>query len=461
MSTRSDRARRTTLCLGSMILLLALVGCGPSNAEAEYRCPMHPDVVAQSQGDCPICGMKLVVATQKAGAAGAAKGQAQLFVCPMHPEVTSAKPSDCPICGMALVERKEESPNPASSAAPAGLASVTVPAAKRQMLGMTTGEVATRPFARHIRAAARISVDESRLFRVTIPAEGWVDKLYVQGVGDAVQKGQPLLELYSIEALSALRRDLATLGRASSLGPPPDANTALRGSADAAGQTFEFLRDRVRRWGLSDDQIAAFTERPNDLRSLTLYATVSGSIAEKTVVTGQRLEAGDQLFVLADLSRVWAEADLTASDGPLIQKGATVAIEVPSLPGRSFSGRVAALAPFLDGQTRTQRVRIELANPELVLRPGLPAVATISVDLGMRLAVPSSAVLRTGERAYAFRLADGDRLEPVAVRTGIADDQSVEVLEGLSAGDRVVTSATFLIDSESAMTAALRAVSER
>jgi len=444
-----------------MILLLALVACGPGDAQAEYRCPMHPNVVSHRPGDCTICGMKLVKVAQAAEPAATMKEPAPLYVCPMHPEVTSSKPSNCPICGMALVERQGAPNAPAGQQGIEGLANVTVPAAKRQMLGMTTGEVVTRDFTRRIRAAARIAVDESRLFRLTIPAEGWADKVFVQGVGDAVRKGQPLLELYSIEALSALRRDLATLGRASSLGTVPDANTALRGSADAAGQTFEFIRDRVRRWGLSEEQIAAYVEKPNDVTSLILYATVSGSVAEKTVVTGQRLQAGDQLFVLADLSRVWAEVDLTASDGPLVQKGTMVEIEVPSLPGRQFSGRLVALAPFLDGQTRTQRVRVELANPDLVLRPGLPAVAVINVDLGGRLAVPSSAVLRTGERSYAFRLAGDDRLEPVAVRTGVSDDEFVEVLDGLAAGDRVVTSATFLIDSESAMAAALRAVSER
>ncbi|HPS80162.1 MAG TPA: heavy metal-binding domain-containing protein, partial [Thermoanaerobaculaceae bacterium] len=194
--------------------------------------------------------MKLVKVAQAAEPAATMKEPAPLYVCPMHPEVTSSKPSNCPICGMALVERQGAPNAPAGQQGIEGLANVTVPAAKRQMLGMTTGEVVTRDFTRRIRAAARIAVDESRLFRLTIPAEGWADKVFVQGVGDAVRKGQPLLELYSIEALSALRRDLATLGRASSLGTVPDANTALRGSADAAGQTFEFIRDRVRRWGL-------------------------------------------------------------------------------------------------------------------------------------------------------------------------------------------------------------------
>ena len=440
-------------------VVVALVGCGGAKQQVEYHCPMHPEVVASRPGDCPICGMKLVATSAVRPAAAAESASQALYVCPMHPEVTSPSPGKCPICGMNLVPSEKPASGGSGAASPAGLTTVTVPEAKRALLGMTTGEAATRRFTRHVRAAARIVADETRLFRVTAPAEGWVDKLFVEGVGDVVHKGAPLLELFNIEALNALRRDLYTLGNVTDPTAGVDTRPQERQRSDPFWQPTEFLLARVRRWGFSDEQIKANCKAPADLKNLILYSTANGEVAEKSVIPGQRLQAGDQLFVLADLSHVWAEADLLASDGALVRAGENVEIQAPALPGRTFSGRLMAAAPFLDAQTRTQRVRIELPNPDAVLHPGLPALATMTLDLGDRLAVPASAVLHTGERAYAFRIADADRLVPVAVRTGITDGDFVEVLDGLAAGDRVVTSATFLIDSESAMAAALKAVS--
>lgn len=461
MKTRVQRARSVARWLLVIVLAAVVVGCGRTNQQIEYRCPMHPEVVASRPGDCPVCGMKLV-ATKPGGAAKAGEHtQHALYVCPMDPEVTSPEPGKCPKCGMKLVLRDEPPTGTAGLPAPAGLAPMTLPAAKRQLLGMTVGEAAAHRFTRHIRAAARIVPDESRLLRVTAPVAGWVDKLFVQGVGDPVHKGEPLAQLYNVDALTALRRDLFNLRQGDTTQPSQDPNLLLSRRIDPNLLAYELVMQRVRRWGFSDEQIKTFSASPNDLKDLVIYAAGSGSVAEKSVIPGQSVQAGDQLFVVADLSRVWAEIDLLAADALLVHAGTVFEIEAPAVPGRVFPGRLVALAPFLDAQTRTQRVRVALENAGLVLRPGLPAVATMSIDLGERLAVPSSSVLRTGDRAYAFRLGEGDRIEPVSVRVGISDEGFAEVLEGLAAGDRVVTSATFLIDSESAMAAALQAVSER
>ncbi len=455
---------RKTPLLGRWLLLVLLVvatvACGHQTVQTEYRCPMHPEVVATRPGDCPVCGMRLVAATREASAQAAAPAVRALYVCPMDPEITSPEPGSCPKCGMKLVLQADPPAAGGRETTPAGLAAVTLPAAKRELLGVTVGDAAPHRFTRHIRAAARIVPDESRLFRVTAPVSGWVDRLFVEGVGDAVRKGEPLAKLYNVEALNEVRRDLYLLGR-DNPAQKADGPTVLARRVDPSLLSYELVLQRVRRWGFSDEQIKAYSALPGDLKELVIFATSSGLVAEKSVIPGQSVQAGDQLFVVADLSRVWAEVDLLASDAPLLQSGMAFEVEAPALPGRSFPGRLATLAPFLDAQTRTQRVRLELDNPGAVLRPGLAAVATLAIDIGERLAVPSSSVLHTGDRTYAFRLADGDRIVPVILRTGITDGDFVEVLGGLAPGSRVITSATFLIDSESAMAAALQAVSER
>lgn len=449
MTRRTRRSRLgSALASGVLLVLLAVTAScgGGQRSAAVYRCPMHPEVVAERPGDCSVCGMRLVAtATEDGGAAARpAEQPGVLYVCPMHPAVTSPKPAECPICGMDLerVERREAEGQLAGDA-PSGLAPIVVSAAKRQLLGLTSGRVETRLFTRRIRAAGRVVADETRVLRMTSPADGWVDSLWVRGVGDVVKAGQKLIEIYSPDAIIAVRRDLGIAGR--------------------EGITQQ-TRERLLRWGLTEEQIRTFGEVDASgtfNRRLVLHAIASGLVAEKAVVPGQRLLAGDLILTLVDLSRVWVEADLTTTDAALVRIGATADIEAPLLASHPVQGKVTALLPYLDGRTRTQRVRIELANPDLVLRPELPVTVVLLADLGSRLAVPAGAVLRTGDTSYAFRLADGDRLVPVKVRTGIADSEYVEVLSGLAADDMVVTSATFLIDSESAMAAALQAATER
>ena len=435
----------------------------PSAGHAAYTCPMHPEIAAVHPGDCPICGMHLVPRDKAPAADAADHARTAVYTCPMHPGVTSPGPGSCPKCGMELVPRKDAAAGP-----PPGLAAVDVPAAKRELLGMTTGRVAIHRFVRHIRAAARITPDEGRLFRITAPVAGWVDRLYVQGEGDVVHVGEPLARLYNVDALRDLRSDLYYLGQGDSTQPMPDPNLVLARRFDQTQLAYPqsllatpLLLQRVQRWGFSQEQIRTYSKDPVKLNDLFVYATASGSVAEKSVIPGQSVQAGDQLMVVADLSRVWADVDLLASDSPYVPVGADVEIEAPALAGRVFPGRLTAVAPFLDPETRTQRVRVELKNPGELLRPGLPAVAMLTADIGEHLAVPAGAILRTGRQTYAFRLDAGDRIEPVTVQTGISDDGFVQVLAGLAAGDRVVTSATFLIDSESAMAGALQAVSGR
>jgi len=226
------------------------------------------------------------------------------------------------------------------------------------------------------------------------------------------------------------------------------------------GGVFSEDRARIglRRWGMDDAQIEDMIRTPEKITALlTLYAAQGGVIAENAVVNGQRLSEGDPLFLIEDLSTVWGEADVFETDLTSLRPGMNVTVTVPSLPGRTFAGTVQVVTPFLDPQTRTARARLEIPNPDLVLGPEMYGVAELEVDLGKRLLVPETAVMRNGTSDYVFLLAPDGRFQPVDVKLGARGAAAFEVLEGLKDGDRVVTSGNFLLDSESELQAGMAA----
>ncbi len=364
------------------------------------------------------------------------------YVCPMHPQQTADKPSDCTVCGMKLipVEAPTGGSAPgaaaASSSSPAGLAPIEVSGETRRQMGLTFGTVERKPVTREIRIPARIVPDLSRVARVSSPTDGWADKVFANGVGEKVKKGAPLIDVYASDW-----RDLAIVAREAS---------------------SDFARERLKRWGISDAQIDKMLKGgggPSVLRIFTLVSPLDGFVSEKTVLPGQRFLAGEPLFVVADLSHVWAEVDFFEADIPFVRAGMSATVAFPYWAGKEFRGKVALLSPFLDPQTRTLKARIEIPNPAFELRPEMYGTAHLRVDLGERLVVPEGAVMRTGERNYAFRAGEGDRIEPVEVKLGARTEGAWEILGGLAEGDRVVASANFLVDSESALKSALSAVS--
>ena len=358
----------------------------------------------------------------------------------MHPAVTASKAIDCTICGMKLVPVVAPAAGAATSPAARGLAPITLSEETRKQMGLTFGTVETRPVRREVRTPARIVLDESRVVRLNSPVDGWVEKLWVNGVGERVRKGDPMIQIYGTTVLTFLR-DVAITYRQTSP---------------------EIAAERMRHWGISQAQIdEAMAGAGKTQPVLTLMAPRDGFVAAKTAFSGQKLSTGELLFVIADLSHVWAEVDLFESDIPWVKAGMQATITFPYWPEKEFKGRITLLNPFLDPQTRTLRARLEVPNGAFELRPEMFGTARIAVDLGSRMVVPEGAVMRTGERAYAFRAAEGDRIEPVEVKLGVRAEGAWEVLGGLAKGDRVVASANFLVDSESSLKAALQAVAGR
>jgi len=414
-----------------------------------YTCPMHPQITSDSPGDCPICGMRLVEQKKNAPAAGAAPVKKTKYRSTMNPNEVSDKPGKDSM-GMDMVPFEAEE-KPAS--APKGLADITITPEQRTRLGLTFGTTEMRDITRDIRTSARIVPDETRMFTVTTKIDGYVDKLYVNVTGQEVKKGQPLLTVYSPELVSSQQEYLTAVTIAKNLSHSADASIAEGGK-----KLIDSARKRLKLWDISKQQIDRLEETGEVEKYLTLYAPSSGYVIEKKVLPGQKIMPGELLLIVADLSVVWAEADIYESDLPYVKVGMPVTLTLSYWPGKSFEGKVSFLYPYLDPQTRTLKARLIINNPELLLKGDMYGDARLNYDLGRKPAVPESAVMRTGTRSYVFVAGEGDEIKPVEVTIGIRSEGYFEVLSGLRPGERVVTSANFLVDSESSLKAVLQAV---
>ena len=444
--------RQDWIVLFALLTLALLAACsGPAKEQALHYCPMHPQVTRDGPGDCQICGMHLVPRAETAVASKGSEGS--VYLCPMHPEVTSPGPADCSICGMHLVAKPAPLELAGGGNSPDGLAPVEVSAEKRAELGLTFDTAQRRRFAQSVRSSARIVADETRIFRVISRVDGYVDRLYVWYSGKPVRKGEPLLAVQSL-TLAGLQQQYIT-----TQGTEARRTTPARPGQDPY-EADEAARQRLRYWNFSEEQIDRILKTGKPEGYLDLVSPSAGVVTEKGVVLGQRVAPGDLLFVVTDLSRVWAEADVSEQDAPSVTVGMPMEVRVGALPGRSFAGRVKFFEHVLDPATRTMKVFAEVVNPGLALKPGMLGNADLRLEPREHLAVEEGAVVHTGDRCYVF-VAEGDRLVPRTVVLGAHGDGYVEVRSGLEEGQRVATSATFLLDSESSLKAGLAAAGSR
>lgn len=389
--------------------------------------------------------------TRNAPAAAAAK---ELWHCPMHPEFTSDRQQPCPICGMDLV--KVDGPGASGAAAPvgeavAGRVPLTLSADKRQRLGVASEPVRRGEGTRSLRTVGVVAVDERRLHHVHTRFEGYVEHLHVDFVGKHVTAGEPLLSIFSPELVATQQEFLLALRaqREMEQKGAPDTAAGGRGLLDAA-------RQRLLLWDIPADELARLEVSGTPQRTLELRAQSSGYVVAKNVYHGMRVMPQDTLFDIADLSRLWVLADVYEHDLPQVRVGMPGLIKVPSLGDRALRGVVTYVAPTVEEKTRTVKVRLEVDNPGGRLKPDMYVDVALQAGGGPALVVPFAAVIDAGERRLVF-LDHGDgRYEPREVRLGARAEGGYEVLSGLVEGDRVVTAANFLIDSESSLEAALR-----
>lgn len=338
---------------------------------------------------------------------------------------------------------KEEPAEAAEEEAP----TVEIPLEKQQLIGVKTVAVALKSVRKTIRTVGRVESDERRLATVAPKFEGWIEKLFVDYTGSPVRRGQPLAEVYSPELFATQQEFLTLLKWKTKPGEDdsPGAGSLLTRDADSL---VEAARQRLRLWDISDEQIKAIEETGKPIRTMVITSPADGVVIRKEAIQGMRFMSGEKLFDIADLSTVWILADIYEYELPLVKTGGKARVKLSSIPGREFIASIEFVAPVLSGETRTAKVRLSLPNPEGKLRPQMFTNVELSVDLGKRLVIPEDAVIDTGTRQIVYVDKGEGYFEPRQVTLGARGDGFVEVLAGVKPGQKVVSAATFLVDSE-------------
>ncbi len=463
--------------------------------QAKYTCPMHPEVISDKPGRCPKCGMNLVKMAnedkkiQKPGDSKAKKTtikkespkKAQ-YICPMDTDVVSDKPGRCPKCGMDLVLKtaKDESmimPDdppqnastsntdqgmenmpgmgettttsavPESSSVP-GLMPVTIEPQRLQLIGLRTGFAELKNPGGKVHIVGFVTPNETKMKNIQTRVSGWVLNLAVDKTGQYIEANQPLMTLYSQDLYQA-EQDFMVARDAAKTGVGDSALAKMR------LQLVDASRERLRLMGLSNNEISEIEKSDLPSAQMIIRSPFSGYVLEKAVLPGQFISPDQSLFTIADLNNVWVIGDVYEQDLPYIHTGQTASMKLTSYPGENYEGTISYIYPSVSEQTRTIKVRIEFHNPSLHLRPGM--YAEVEVDRGgnKALVVPAEAVIDGGEVQYVFVVRNGKHFEPRKVTIGRSSDDWMEILSGLSSGEEVVTSANFLIDSESRLNAAI------
>ncbi len=410
-----------------------------------YTCGMHPQVIEDKPGYCPICGMRLV----PLGGTWAqpANGERKILYwrAPMDPNFISDKPGKSPM-GMDLIPvYDDEAPEEGG---------VRVNPSFLQNFGVTTTEVKRGSLPKEIRTVGVLAHNERNIISVRTKFEGWIEKAHVANVGEHVDKGALLFEIYSPQLVTTQQEYLAALDYVARL----RRSQAYADAIERAESLRDAARERLRYWDISDEQIDELDRSKTATRTLKYYSPASGSVVAKMgdSFEGMKVDSGMTLLKLASHKTLWVEGDFYESDVRFLREGQHVTVEVDAYPGRRWSGKLLLFRPALNPQTRTLTALIEVANPDLALRPQMYAEISVQAPgASNAVVVPQQAVLHSGERAVVI-VSKGDGLfEPREVELGMSSGDMQQVTAGLSAGERIVTSSQFLIDSESNLKAAI------
>ena len=378
----------------------------------------------------------------------AAQGK-QLYTCAMHPFIIKDKPGTCPICGMELI-KKIEAPADGTAQTPEQkqqadmLGHVSMSPTQRTMANVATVEAKKTTMNKEINAVGIVQYDQSRQAKATAWIAGRIDRLNVNTVGAIVSKYKPVAEVYSPDLVATQQEYLLAVKSREQLKNSPIASISQNGAG-----LVDSAKQRLMLFGVKESQIAELEKTGKPNIRLPIYTPISGIVIEKLVQQGQYVNVGEVLFNVADLSSVWVEVEVYENEFPNIHLGQKVEIRSQSFPGKPFTGRISYIYPFLDPKTRTVKARVEMPNPGMKLKPDMFVNAIIKVPLGSAIVVPVTAVMDTGKRQVVWVESSPGMFEPRDVQVGQRTDDKIQILSGINVGDKVAVSGGYLIDSES------------
>jgi len=461
-------AKRKTRIMGMLFLMIACLAVGyfagkvyPNKTEEEmstqvvrgesekdqlYSCGMHPFYTQEGPGTCPVCGMNLTPVKKS----GQKKGERKIkhWRAPMDPAYLSDKPGKSPM-GMDLIPVYEDAEDEE------GL--VTIDPVTVQNIGVRTAVVKKRPLRRMIRTVGRLTYDERKIYHIHTKFTGWINKLYVNFTGQAVGKGEPLIAIYSPDLVSTQKEYLQAFDYHQSM-QKSDFDSIRTG----AESLLDATRRRLELWDVTPAQISKLEESREIQKNMILYSPSGGIVVKMEAAReGMYVQPGMNLYTIADISGIWVEADVYEYELPWIKLGQKAVMTLSYYPGREYEGKITFIYPFLEPKTRTVKIRLEFDNPEFELKPDMYANIMISSGIAKEgLAAPIEAVVHSGKRDILIIDRGEGRFESREVKVGAEAEGYYQILEGVKEGDIVVTSAQFLIDSESNLKAAISMMQE-
>jgi Cu(I)/Ag(I) efflux system membrane fusion protein/cobalt-zinc-cadmium efflux system membrane fusion protein len=414
--------------------------------------PMDPTYIRAEPGKSPM-GMDLVPVYEEEGEEKEPKSGKKIkyWVSPMDPTYIRDEPGKSPM-GMDLVpvyEEEGEDKEPAST--------IRIDPVTMQNMGVRLGRVQRKPLTKYIRTVGNVTYDETRIFTVNTKFSGWIEKLYVNFVGQDVRKGQPLFDIYSPELVSTQDEYLLALKQYNSL-----SSSSYPRIREGARRLLEASRTRLRYWDLTDKQIEQLGKSGKVQKTLTIYSPATGIVTQKDAFEGHYVKEGEHQYSIVDLSTVWVDVDVYEYELPWVRKGMAADMELAYIPGKRFKGRVLFVYPYLETKTRTAKLRLEFPNSGYQLKPGMYAdIYLKSVIAKDSMVIPQEAMIDSGVRKIVFVAMGQGKFQPREVKIGFeGNDDEFQVLEGLKEGEEIVLSGQFMLDSESRLREAIQKMLE-